>query len=143
MHGLLCLQAAAKTILLDPEQHSALRALHKTYTRQVAEAHAECQDHLRSLQASQASLVPELSQPHLAAALLACMSCISSTFALQQEAYLNLIRSFVLHILTPFQAGLLCAAAYPYLIEFPSVLWHMLSAPGAPIDGDGDALHQP
>ena len=55
------------------------------------------------------------------------MSRVSIGFGLQQEAYLDLVRRFVLHILTPFQAGLLCAAAHPYLIEFPSVLWHILA----------------
>ena len=60
--------------------------------------------------------------------MAAHMARCSTSFALQQEAYLHLIRTFVLEILTPWQAGSLCAAAYPYFMEFPAVLAHILEA---------------
>ncbi len=116
--------------MLDPDQLAAAQTLQQEYAQQVASADAESQAYLRSLQASAAapaSSALELRQPHQAASEIARMGRISNAHAMQQEGYLNLIRGFVLNILTPFQAGLLCAAAYPYLIEFPSVISHMVA----------------
>lgn len=70
---------------------------------------------------------PELSSPHQAASIKTTLARLANGCALQQEAYLHLTRTFVLKILTPYQAGMLCSASYPYLMEFPAVMSHVLS----------------
>ena len=129
-YGSLHLQAASRSILLDSEQLAAAQAIQDCYLRQIGAIYADRANQMQVLQASAAgsiALVPELSEPHQAARMLTSTGQISDGFALQRETYMQLIRSFVLCVLTPFQAGLLCAASYPYLIEFPSVLGHVLA----------------
>lgn len=126
----LSLQAAAREIALTADQLAATRALSDAYAQQVAAIMSERQQQLTSLQAPLAMTGrpgPELSSPHQAASIKTSMARLANGCALQQEAYLNLTRTFVLKILTPFQAGMLCSASYPYLMEFPAVMSHILS----------------
>lgn len=127
-------QAVARTIVLDPEQLAAGRALVEEYSSQATKARAE---QLAAMQPGPsaaaeraAALLPELSTPHQAAVISSSMDRLTHSLALQEEAYLHLVRSLVLCILTPHQTGLLCAAAFPYLCEFPCVLLDMLSSGG-------------
>ena len=114
---------------MDPAQLAAMQALHDGYVQHDSAIKARRQQQLAEMQAAQLSLCsPELVLPNQAASSAAAMGRMSSTLALQQEAYVHLIRAFVLHILTPFQAGLLCAASYPFLIEFPAIIEHLLEA---------------
>ena len=143
MHGIgdhvwCCdLQAAAIAIALEATQLAAARALYDSYAQQAAHFSLERQQLLTSMQAADASPAPpELSTPLEAAAKSEQMARVSRSYAMQQEAYLHLTRTFVLHVLTPIQAGLLCAASYPYLVEFPSVMAHILNAAGSPSLGD-------
>lgn len=112
----------------------------------MAAAQAQSVEFMTNLQAAAANpaaAVPELSRPNEAASIRANMARISDLSGIQQEAYLHLVRSFVLYILTPFQAGLLCAAAHPYLIEFPSVLRHVVAGAAAQEGPSGRALNVP
>ncbi len=122
------LQAAADVTALSIEQLEAVRKLHADYAQQVTSAHAEQHRLLAMMQQAPGTspVLPELSAPHEAADSICSMGHLCNSFALQREAYLNLTRSFVLHILTPLQAGLLCAASYPYLINFPAIISHLL-----------------
>ena len=132
---MLLLQKAAIAIRLDAAQLAAARALYDSYVQQAAQARYKRQQLLSSMQTAAvapAPFAPELSAPLHAAAISEQTRCVSNSHALQQEAYLHLTRSFVLHVLTPFQAGLLCAASYPYLIEFPCIMWQILNAAGCP-----------
>ena len=85
----------------------------------------------RLLEVTPERILGPLRSPHRVAAAAADMARCSASFALQQEVYIHLIRTFVLEVLTPWQAGKLCAAAYPFLMEFPAILSHILEAAGA------------
>ena len=109
---------------------AAAQVLHDTYVQQAASANADRQQLLAALQGAAttaAAPAPELSMPHMAVSLSADMLRLAGNHALQQEAYLHLARSFVLCILTPMQAGMLAAASYPFLTEFPTVLAHIVA----------------
>ena len=89
-----------------------------------------CQQQVTALHSPSAApgpSIPELSSPHQAALIKTTMARLANGCALQQEAYLHLTRTFALQILTPFQAGMLCSASFPYLVEFSAVLSHVLS----------------
>ena len=123
------LQATAERMALDSEQVAALRVLSRTYHQRVTAIKAERVQHLMAMQTGRASLLsPELAIPNQAASSAAAMGRLRAGTSLQQETYLHLIRSFVLGILTPYQAGLLCAASYPYLVEFPAVIGHLIGS---------------
>ena len=129
---------AASTISLDATQLLAAHALYDSYAQQAARSVSEREELLHSMQAPAASTdppVPELSAPLQVASISEQMGRVSRAHALHLEAYLHLIRGFVLHVLTPFQAGLLCAASHPYLIEFPAMMWQMLNVAGTPPSG--------
>lgn len=126
------LQAASRGIVLSEEQLAAGLAIQTSYLHQIAACQAERQEILAGLQAAPCmpdASPPELSTPNWAASFSTDMGHLSNGHALQQEAYLHLIRSFVLHVLTPFDAGLLIAASYPYLVEFGAIIQHILSGP--------------
>ena len=126
----LTLQAVARTIALSSDQLAALHVLHDEYARHIAALSIERQPQLMASQSaasSAAGQAPELSMPLQAAAISSQMASLTHSFDLQQEAYLHLVRSLVLHILTPYQTALLCAAAFPFLIEFPCIMQEMLS----------------
>lgn len=115
---------------LTADQMAAIRMLCDGYSQQTAAIKSERQQQLMGLQAPAvrtATPGPELSSPHQAASMKTTMARLANGCALQQEAYLHLTRTFVLKILTPFQAGMLCSASYPYLMEFPAVMSHLLA----------------
>ena len=114
---------------LSDHQLDQIRELDDTYLQKVTGLCLNREDSLAALQMTtpEAILAP-LSRPHSASDVAADMAQCAASFALQQEAYLHLIRTFVLHILTPYQAGMLCAAAYPFFMEFPAVIAHILEA---------------
>ena len=126
---LVPLQIAASEIALSREQLVAARALYNSYSNSTSQDQLQRQRLLAVTQAAPATLLPtplELKAPHHAACLSADLACLSSSLALQTQCYLNLYWTFVLCILTPLQAGMLSAASYPYLIEFPTILCHVL-----------------
>lgn len=128
--GLPGLQTAASKMALTADQLTATKVLYDGYAQQVAAIKSERQQQLAGLQTPAAMTGmpgPELYSPHQAASIKTMMARLANGCALQQEAYLHLTRSFVLKILTPFQAGMLCSASYPYLMEFPTVITHVLS----------------
>lgn len=110
--------------MLSEEQLAAGLALQRSYVQQVAACQAERQGISAGMQTADASL-SELSNTNKAISIN--RRHFEDSLALQQEAYLQLIRSFVLHILTPFNAGLLVAASHPFLVEFGAVIQHILS----------------
>lgn len=114
---------------MDREQLVAAHALYDSFSNSNGQEQHQRQRLVTVLQAAPATLHPsvlELKAPHHAAHITADMAGLSSSLALQVQAYLNLYWAFLLCILTPFQAGLLSAASYPYLVEFPTILWHVL-----------------
>lgn len=125
------LQVAARAITFDREQLIAAHALYDGYSNSIIQ-HQPQRHRLQSvLQAAPATLHPhvlELKTPHYAAHITADMACLSSSMALRVQAYLSLYWTFLLRILTPHQAGMLSAASYPYMVEFPTILWHILHA---------------
>ena len=113
---------------LDANQVTAAQVLHDTYLQQAVSASADRQQLLSALQiAAPTAAAPELSMPYMAVALSTDMLRLAGSHALHQEAYLHLARSFVLCVLTPMQAGMLAAASYPFLTEFPTVLAHIVA----------------
>ena len=131
---LMPLQIATSAITFDREQLVAAHALYDSYCNSIIQDQPQRQRSLAVLQAAPATLHPhvlELRAPHYAAHVTADMACLSSSMALQVQAYLNLYWTFVMCILTPHQAGMLSAASYPYLVEFPTILWHILHAGAA------------
>ena len=123
------MQAASLRLQLDANQVAAAQVLYDIYVQQAANANADRQQLLAALQSQSstaAPATPELSAPNMAFSLMTGMHRLQGSYALQQEAYMHLLRSFVLHILTPMQAGLLAAASYPFLTEFPAVLEHIV-----------------
>ena len=129
--GSCYLQVAARAIVLSEEQLAAGHAIQSSYVQQLAACQAERKELLKALQTAAAppgAGIPELSAPNQAVAISSDMRRLSISSALQQEAYLHLTRSFVLHVLTPFDAGLLMAASHPYLVEFGAIMQHLLTA---------------
>ena len=124
------LQTAARGLSLTADQLAAASALSNGYHERVAAIKSARQQQVTALHSPSAAPgppIPELSSPHQAALIKTTMARLANGCALQQQAYLHLTRTFALQILTPFQAGMLCSAFYPYLVEFPAVLSHVLS----------------
>ena len=116
--------------MLSEEQLATGLAIQSSYVQQLAACQAERKELLNALQPAAAppgAGISELSAPSHAAAISSDMRRLSISNALQQEAYLHLTRSFVLHVLTPFDAGLLVAASHPYLVEFGAIMQHILT----------------
>lgn len=118
---------------LRNDQLEQIQAIDEAYLRQITRL---CNDREASLIALQAAtpdtVLAPLSSTLMASETSVHMARCAASFELQQEAYLNLVRKFVLAILTPYQAGVLCAAAYPYLMEFPAIISHILEAASLP-----------
>ncbi len=126
------MQDAALSLALSDEQIDLIRKLDDEYLQKITGLSINRETSLTSLlEVTPEKILGPLRSPHRAAAVAAEMARCSTSFALQQEVYMHLIRTFVLEILTPWQAGKLCAAAYPYLMEFPAVISHILEAAGA------------
>ncbi len=118
---------------LRNDQLERIQALDEAYLQEVTRLCVDREASLSALQAASPNTVlAPLSSPLRAAEVTGHMAQCAASFELQQEAYLNLIRTLVLTILTPYQAGLLCAAAYPFLMEFPAIIGHVLEAAHAP-----------
>ena len=120
------MQAAAQRMAMSNAQIIAVRALRDSYIQEISAIKNRQQQAMAEMQATQQSSV--LLLPNHAGSNFASLGRLSSSLALQQETSLHVIRRFLFHILTPFQAGLLCAASYPFLIEFPAVIEHLLEA---------------
>ncbi|KAK9859389.1 hypothetical protein WJX84_012025 [Apatococcus fuscideae] len=84
------------------------------------------------------SFLPELRGPHHAAYISADVERLSGSYILQMQAYMDLSWALVLSVLTPFQAGMLSAASYPYMVEFPAIMWHMLHSATESVSSHGD-----
>ena len=118
---------------LRNDQLEKIQALDEAYLQHVTQLCIDREASLTALQAATPNTVlAPLSSPLRAGEITNHMARCAVSFDLQQEAYLNLVRTFVLAILTPYQAGLLCAAAYPFFMEFPAIIAHVLEAASSP-----------
>lgn len=117
---------------LSNHQLDLIRELDDKYLQKVTGLCLNRENSLAALQmTAPADILSPLGSPHKASTVAANMTLCSASFALQQEAYLHLIRTFILTILTPYQCSLLCAAAWPFLVEFPAVIGPVLDAAAA------------
>ena len=135
---------------LSNHQLDLIQQLDDKYLQKVTGLCINREASLAALQmTTPADILLPLSSPHRASSVAADMTRCAASFALQQEAYLHLIRTFVLTILTPRQCSLLCAAAWPFLMEFPAIIGHILEAAatwsgsGAPRASGISGLRQP
>ncbi|KAK9858875.1 hypothetical protein WJX84_007523 [Apatococcus fuscideae] len=102
-------KATALSMGLSIHQLDLIRALDDKYLQKVTGLCINREASLAALQmTTPAQILSPLGSPHKASSVAADMTQCSASFALQQEAYLHLIRTFALTILTPYQCSLLC-----------------------------------